>query len=450
MPAIPLENTPASFPDVVALARRYHPLNVWNERIVPRLPRGVDLEKAYDVFVRAYGTALGQRRLKQGGSEIKLSGEETIALSPAFLQGDEPGLRGSYKGQRVESFLPMDKADQVSYLWAWWAWGRLPEDQRHPNTVQFLKRLEGSNNETITALLTFIVNPALYLSGDWSADFNRVYDAFEKQRGSKFNEEADKYNTLQTLSFLLRAFYPDGKHTASLRFMRMHAHRDEKKDFQTPQAVVGEWIEPTKLDLHKWDAALEPYGPTTGIPDWWFALSYRPHTRRVGDPAKWTKLVETNLEQVRKKDKLRRGTKAYDDFLIKALPSVADQLGGFIRKDNSEIIEDNQHQVEKWLTKEAVARRNIEKSLEQERAREAARRAFASFYGVRLPETQSEGSEDYTILLSILDALRREVVQAEPLTDDLTWDTVRKALQGVPEIKTLWSKIQWDNEFLIR
>ena len=161
-------------------------------------------------------------------------------------------------------------------------------------------------------------------------------------------------------------------------------------------------------------------------------------------------MVETNLEQVRKKDKLRRGTKAYDDFLIKALPSVADQLGGFIRKDNSEIIAYNQRNIDQWLTKEAEARRNIEKSLEQANANEAARKAFASFYGVSLPGVQSEGSGDYTILLSTLDDLRREVVQAEPLTDDLTWDTVQKALQGVPEIKTLWSKIQWGNEYMNR
>jgi len=443
--AIPLENTPASVPDVVLLARRYHPLNVWNERIVPRLPRGVDLEKAYDVFVHAYGAALDRRRLKRGGSEIKLSGEEGIALNPVFLQGDEPGLRAAYKGQRVESFLPMDKADRVSYLWAWWAWSQLPEDQRHPNTVQFLKRLEGSNNETITALLPFIVNPVLYLSGDWSADFNRVYGEIKRVWGG-----SDDGTLLNALSFMLRSFYPDGKHTDSLRFMYMPSPRNEKKDFQTPQAVVGEWVEPTKLDLHQWNAALAPYGPTTGIPDWWLALRYQPHKQSVGNPAKWTKLVETNLEQVRKKDKLRRGTKAYDDFLIKALPSVADQLGGFIRKDNSEIIEDNNRNIEKWLTKEAVARRNIEKSLEQANADEAARKAFASFYGVSLPGVQSEGSGDYTILLSTLDDLRREVVQAEPLTDDLTWDTVQKALQGVPEIKTLWSKIQWDNEFLTR
>lgn len=443
--AIPLENTPASFPDVVLLARRYHPLNVWNERIVPRLPRGVDMEKAYDVFVRAYGEALDRRRLKRGGSEIKLSGEEGIALNPVFLQGDEPGLRAAYKGQRVESFLPMDKADRVSYLWAWWAWSQLPEDQRHPNTVQFLKRLEGSNNETITALLPSIVNPVLYLSGDWSADFNRVYGEITRVWGGSDDDKT----LLNALLFMLSSFYSDGGNQRPLRFMYMPSPRNEKKDFQTPQAVLGEWVD-TELDLHQWDQSLDHHGPTKGVPQWWWGLRYRPHIESLGNHAKWTKILENDLERIRKEKKLRRGTKAYDDFLITALPGVAESLAGLIHQDNTEIIENNHRNMKLWLKKSEEARRNIEKRLDEAKANEAARRAFASFYGVSLPGVQREGSEDYTILLSTLDALRREVAQTEPPSDDLKWDMTRKALQGVPEIKTWWSRVDWRNEYMNR
>ena len=90
-----------------------------------------------------------------------------------------------------------------------------------------------------------------------------------------------------------------------------------------------------------------------------------------------------------------------------------------------------------------MPKRNIKKLLDEARANEAARRAFASFYGVSLPGVQSEGSEDYTILLSNLDALQQEIAQTQPLSDWIRWDTTREALQGVPEIKALWSRVEW-------
>lgn len=438
---IPLDNTPASFPDVVALARRYHPLNVWNERVSPRLPPKVDKNKAYPLFLQAYGEALDRRRLKRGASEIQLSDQEGISLSPIFTSNEEPGLRATYKGQRVETFLRMGKEDRDSYLWAWWAWNQLPEDQRHPNTVQFLKRLEGAKGETIEALLRFIVNPALSLSGDWSADLDRVHAALHKVWG-------DNGSTLNTLCLLLQSFHPEGKCTRPLRFMSTVSQRAEKSDFQTPQAVVGEWAD-TKLDPPQRDAALEGHGLTSGLPQWWWGL-IRPRIQPLGDPAKWTISLENDLEHIRKIKKLRRGTKAFNDFLIKALPGVAENLAESIHRDNTQIIEDNQWNMKQWLEKRAEARRNIEKLLNEAKANEAARRAFASFYGVSLPKVQSEGSEDYTILLSTLDALQREVVQTEPSGDDLKWDMTRKALQGVPEIMALWSRVDWRNENLTR
>lgn len=288
---IPLDNTPASFPDVVALARRYHPLNVWNERVSPRLSPKVDKNKAYSLFLQGYGEALDRRRLKRGASEIQLSDQEGISLSPIFTSNEEPGLRATYKGQRVETFLRMGKEDRDSYLWAWWAWNQLPEDQRHPNTVQFLKRLEGAKGETIEVLLVFIVNPALSLSGDWSADLDRVHTALHKVWG-------DNGSTLNTLCLLLQSFHPEGKCTRPLRFMYMPSPRSEKGDFQTPQAVVGEWAD-TELDLHQWDAALEVHGPTN-VPQWWWELRYRPHIKPLGNYGKWTKILENDLEQIRK------------------------------------------------------------------------------------------------------------------------------------------------------
>lgn len=443
---IPLDNTPASFPDVVLLARRYHPLNVWNERILPRLSPKVNKDKAYPLFLRAYGEALDRRRLKRGASEIQLSDQEGISLSPVSVSNDQPGLRATYKGQRVETFLRMSKEDRDSYLWAWWAWNQLPEDQRHPNTVQFLKRLEGSKGETIEALLLFIVNPALSLSGDWSADLDRVHAEIKRT----WTFESDQTATFHALYFLLRSFYPDGNRGhRPLRFMNMPSPRSEKSDFQTPQAVVGEWVD-TELDLHQWNAALEVHGPTN-VPQWWWELRYRPQIQALGDYGKWTKFVEGKLEQIRKDKKLRRGTKAYNDFLIEALPyDVAERLARLIHHDNTQIIEGNQRNTKKWLEKSVEARRNIEKLLNEAKANEAARRAFASFYGVFLPGVQSEGSEHYTLLLSTLDALHLEVVQAKPLADDLKWDTTRKALQGVPEIMALWSRVDWRNEFLTR
>ena len=442
MSAIPLENTPASYPDVVALAQRYHPLNVWKGRVSPRLPSGVNREKAYAVFLRAYGETLDRRRLKRGGSGIKVSGEESIDLNPVFVQKEEFGLRATYKGQRAESFLLMDKEDRIAYLWAWWAWNQLPEDQRHPNTVQFLKRLEQSSSETTAWLLIFISNPALALSGNWSADFNRIYEEIRRSwQGS------DGETTFHSLIFMLQSFYPDGGPTRPLRFMYMPSPRSEKKDFQTPEMILAEWRPEAKVDLRKWEAAIQPLDYSrdydVSIPQWWRVLSRRPVARKV-DPAHWTKLVESELDRERKERKLRRGTQAYEDFLIKELPGVSDRLTLLIKEANEANASNARREGKDWMDKAEAAQREIKKLRDLDRADKSARRAFAEFYGVPLP-AELETSAGYTVVLDLLDDVRDEVLKLNSLLteDDFVRGITQKALRGVSEIEAVWAKVKW-------
>jgi hypothetical protein len=233
------------------------------------------------------------------------------------------------------------------------------------------------------------------------------------------------------------------------------SRKNESKDFQTPEAVIEEWEirTPDADTVKKWEAALVPYGDTTGIPEWWWGLKYQPVLEETISVPQWTKNVENDLEQIRKGKKLRRGTKAYEDFLIKALPRVVYPLRELINKDMKETVDANEAEANKWLEKAAVAERKLDESIEQVQKAAATRAAFARFYGVSasMPsvgayETLLSILTNEEMLLRVLINERVGVVRQRALNDELTWNTTRKALQAVPEIREVWYKVQWPAE----
>jgi hypothetical protein len=293
--------------------------------------------------------------------------------------------------------------------------------------------------EEISALLTPIATPALALTGDWAADFNRVFAAVEANW-----RQGDSGNTFQTLYLILRTFGVQAQ-DRPIRFMYTVSRKNESKDFQTPEAVIEEWEirTPDADTVKKWEAALVPYGDTTGIPEWWWGLKYQPVLEETISVPQWTKNVENDLEQIRKGKKLRRGTKAYEDFLIKALPRVVYPLRELINKDMKETVDANEAEANKWLEKAAVAERKLDESIEQVQKAAATRAAFARFYGAPVPPAPDVSGYE-TLLRALIDT--RISIVSQQSNDELPWHTARMALQAVPEIRAVWDKVQWPAE----
>jgi hypothetical protein len=297
--------------------------------------------------------------------------------------------------------------------------------------------------EEISALLTPIATPALALTGDWAADFNRVFAAVEANW-----RQGDSGNTFQTLYLILRTFGVQAQ-DRPIRFMYTVSRKNESKDFQTPEAVIEEWEirTPDADTVKKWEAALDPYASYTAykadMPQWWWDLNRQPVLEETISVPQWTKKVENDLEQIRKINKLRRGTNAYEAFLINALPSVVYSLRVLINQNMKEKVDANEAKVNKWLEKAAVAERKLDESIEQVQKAAATRAAFARFYGAPVPPAPDVSGYE-TLLRALIDT--RISIVSQQSNDELPWHTARMALQAVPEIRAVWDKVQWPAE----